>query len=136
MKVAYIAGPYRGKSKIKIINYLQRQINIHRAAEVAKAAWLWGWAVICPHKNSGNFDSLNNDLMFLNGDIDILRRCDTLILVPGWQQSKGAREEVKTALDAGIKTFVAVRHNGNFHFIYATNREVDELLKKAEKLGK
>jgi hypothetical protein len=36
MKVAYIAGPYWGRSQIKIINWLQRQANIRRAAKVAK----------------------------------------------------------------------------------------------------
>jgi hypothetical protein len=99
MKVAYIAGPYRGQSKIKIINWLQRQANIRRAVKVAKWAWREGFAVICPHKNSGNFDGLVTDLMFLKGDKEILKRCDAMILVPGWQTSAGTREELKIAID-------------------------------------
>jgi hypothetical protein len=96
MKVAYIAGPYRGRSKVKIINWLQRQANIRHAAKVAKWAWKEGYAVICPHKNSGNFDGLNTDLMFLNGDVEILKRCDVMILVPRWQQSEGTIDEISS----------------------------------------
>jgi hypothetical protein len=102
MKVAYIAGPYRGKSKNKIINYLQRKRNIKRAAKVAKWAWLEGYAVICPHLNSRNFDGLTTDLIFLNGDTEILKRCDLMILVPGWHSSEGARGELKFAQVNGI----------------------------------
>ena len=43
--VIYLAGPYRGKSKIKIINWFQRQINIHRAREAAKRLWAAGFTI-------------------------------------------------------------------------------------------
>jgi hypothetical protein len=99
MKLAYIAGPYRGRSRIKIINYLQRQTNIRRAAKVAKWAWQEGYAVICPHLNSKNFDGLTADLVFLLGGQEILKRCDVMILIPGWEQSEGTRDEIKMAID-------------------------------------
>jgi hypothetical protein len=99
MKICYIAGPYRGRSRIKIINYLQRQINIRRAAKVAKWAWQHGFAVICPHLNSRNFDGLTTDLIFMLGDQEILNRCDVMILTPGWMHSKGTRDEIKSSID-------------------------------------
>lgn len=134
MKVAYIAGPYRGKSKIKFINYLQRQININRAAKVAKWAWKEGYAVICPHLNSRNLDGVVEDLMFLYGDQEILIRCDLMILVPGWTTSEGTREEIKFALMNDMKIFMTFIRKGNFRFYPLTKGETETLLREAESL--
>jgi urease gamma subunit len=118
MKIAYVAGPYRGRSKNKLISYLQRQINIRRAAKVAKWAWKRGYAVICPHLNSRNFDGLTTDLMFLNSGKEILKRCDVMILVPGWRQSEGTIDEIQFARWQGIII-----------------RKYERLVREAENLG-
>jgi hypothetical protein len=34
--------------------------------------------------------------MLLNGDLEILKRCDTMILVPRWQQSEGTIDEISS----------------------------------------
>jgi hypothetical protein len=116
MKVAYIAGPYRGRSRIKIINYLQRQINIRRAAKVAKWAWQHGFAVICPHLNSRNFDGLTTDLIFMLGDQEILNRCDVMILVPGWQRSEGTIDEINTAIcSLNVESIFEYHHSSPFY---------------------
>jgi hypothetical protein len=132
MKVAYIAGPYRGRSQIKIINWLQRQANIRRAAKVAKWAWREGYAVVCPHKNSGNFDGLNTDLVFLNGDVEILQRCDVMILAPGWERSEGTKGEIQVAFNTGIRICEVVIRNKQIYYYQLSKWEVEELLKEVE----
>ena len=93
MKIAYIAGPYRAKTKLGVL------INIIRARKAAKKYWQKGYAVICPHSNSALFDSVVPDQHFLDGDIEILSKCDVIVMIKGWQKSSGARNELSFALE-------------------------------------
>lgn len=97
MKLVYLAGPYRGKSKFKPLNWLQRQINIYKAARVARELWKMGFAVICPHMNSKNFDGICPEENFLDGDVEILSRCDFVVVLPDWSSSLGTTNEIMEA---------------------------------------
>lgn len=97
MKLAYVAGPYRGKSKIKLINRLQVIRNIMAARKVAKELWKMGYAVICPHSNTALFDGVTPDKAFLEGDLLMLDRCDILVLQGKWRKSSGTIGELKRA---------------------------------------
>jgi hypothetical protein len=87
MKVAYIAGPYRAATPHKIVE------NIRRAEVVALKYWKLGYAVICPHMNTRLMDGECPDTTWLEGDLEILARCDTVVMMQGWQRSQGASEE-------------------------------------------
>jgi len=92
MKIIYVAGPYRGKSEREVFH------NIVRAREAALKLWDEGWAVICPHTNSMFMGSrLGGDEAFIEGDLEILRRCDIVYFLKGWQKSKGASLEWEEA---------------------------------------
>ncbi len=95
MKVAYIAGPHRAKTA------WGRQCNINRAADVAAKYWLKGYAVVCPHKNTSQFDGLAPDRVWLEGDLEIMRRCDVVVMMLGWECSQGARAERDEAVRLG-----------------------------------
>ena len=84
MRVAYIAGPYRAKNGRTVIE------NIREAEAVAIKYWKKGYAVICPHLNTAFFDGLCPDQVWLNGDLEILRRCDTIVMMHGHRDSVGA----------------------------------------------
>lgn len=91
MKIAYIAGPYRGKSEHEIVN------NIRAAELVAQKYWQKGYAVICPHKNTALFGGLCPDETWLAGDIEIMKRCDVVVMMENYKQSSGAKEELAVA---------------------------------------
>ena len=91
MKVIYVAGPYRAKTA------WERQRNIQEAAIVAAEVWNQGNCAICPQMNSANFDGAADDQVFLDGYVEILRRCDELWLVSGWERSQGTMMEIKEA---------------------------------------
>lgn len=91
MKVAYLAGPYRAR------NDQNKWSNIMEARRVARAYWMVGWAVICPHMNSAFMDGDGTEGIFLDGDLEILRRCDTIIMMKDWQDSQGATAELALA---------------------------------------
>lgn len=64
-----------------------------------------GAACHCPHKNTAMFGGAATDEVWLNGDIEIMRRCDAVITVDGWEKSVGARVEVEIAQSLRIPVF-------------------------------
>ena len=93
--IAYIAGPYRAKTKLGIIR------NILKARKVAKEFWSKGYAVICPHMNSALMNHLP-EKVFMKGDFEILKKCDVLVVMKGWQKSEGTKREIDFAKKQGI----------------------------------
>lgn len=100
MKVIYIAGPFRGKDHWEI------EQNIRVAETLALEVWRLGAACVCPHTNTRLFQGAAPDEVWLNGDLEILRRCDAVLLTPDWERSSGARAEADFALENGIPIFV------------------------------
>lgn len=99
LPVVYIAGPYRAPTPWQI------QENIRRAQSVALTVWKLGAVAICPHANTALFDGEADDSMWLEGDLELLRRSDAVCLVPGWDNSQGASAEYRLALELGMPTF-------------------------------
>jgi indole-3-glycerol phosphate synthase len=99
MKLVYVAGPFRAASAWGI------EENIRRAERLALEVWRMGAACICPHTNTRHFQGAADDRVWLDGDLEILRRCDAMILVPDWQRSSGARAEVAEADKIGMPVF-------------------------------
>jgi hypothetical protein len=96
MKLAYVAGPYRARTIVGIV------VNILRARKVANKLWKMGYAVICPHSNSALFDGAAPVQNFLQGDLQMLKLCEVIVLVPGWERSSGTWDEVAYAVNNNI----------------------------------
>lgn len=99
MKLIYVAGPYRGKTEWDVVQ------NIYAAEAVALSLWAAGWAVICPHKNTAHFGGFLPDEVWLQGDLEILHRCDAVYAMANCERSEGARREVIEAMRIGIPVF-------------------------------
>jgi hypothetical protein len=99
-RVAYVAGPYRSARGVAGI-----YDNIAAARRVALELWQLGYVALCPHLNAAFFDGAFPDEVILRGDIELLRRCDLVVLVPGWQESAGTRDEVEEARTLGIPCY-------------------------------
>jgi len=102
MKVAYVAGPFRGPNAWVI------EENIRRAERLALDLWAAGFAVICPHTNTRFYQGALPDNVWLDGDLEILARCDLLVCTPDWERSSGARAEVAFARSRGIPVVATV----------------------------
>lgn len=96
MKVIYVAGPYRANDNWEI------EQNIRRAEALSLEVWRMGCACICPHANTRFFQGAAPDKVWLDGDLEILKRCDAILLTPDWMLSSGAKAEYQFALDHGI----------------------------------
>lgn len=99
MKVAYVAGPYRAETIYEIVQ------NIRHAEAVALDLWRFGYAVICAHKNSALFDGACDDSVWLAGALELMRRCDLVVVLPGAEFSAGSTAEVLEARERGIPVY-------------------------------
>lgn len=104
MKVVYVAGPFRGNSAWDI------ECNIRRAETLALEVWRLGAAALCPHTNTRFFQNAAPDEVWLKGDLELLKRCDAVVLTPDWIKSSGARAEVEFAEKLGIPVFHTLNH--------------------------
>lgn len=93
MQLLYIAAPYRAKTICSL------QQNIADAKLMAMYYWHKGYAVICPHLNSANFDGLCDDKIFLSGTMTMLSKCDAIAMHPNWKQSTGCVAEYNYMLN-------------------------------------
>jgi nucleoside 2-deoxyribosyltransferase len=102
MKVIYIAGPYRAATPHGILE------NIRRAEALAIEVWRAGYIAFCPHLNSAFFDGLVPDEMFLAGTMEMLSRCDGVIIVEEWADSLGTRAELDYCYSNRIPVFYSL----------------------------
>ena len=98
-KLVYIAGPFRG------LNHWEIWQNINRAAELALGVWKLGAVAICPHLNTFCFQGAVPDEVWLDGDLEILSRCDAVLMTPDWKRSAGATAEHEHALQLGMPVY-------------------------------
>jgi hypothetical protein len=99
MKLVYLAGPYRAATEWQLVQ------NIRRAEALALEVWKLGAACICPHKNTALLGGACDDTVWLEGDLEMLRRCDAVVCTSDWQRSEGARNEVGEARRLKIPVF-------------------------------
>jgi len=92
-RIVFVSGPYRGDVAA----------NIAKARELAVRIWQAGDIAVCPHTNSALMDGLASDEAFLSGYLELLKRCDCIALVEGWEKSEGSRAEVALANELGME---------------------------------
>ena len=98
----YIAGPYSANE----LNTEHDHIN--RAEEVSIQLIRQGFHVITPHKNTQGYEKYEDDNItfetWIAMDLNILKRCDGIYLMNGWDESKGATIEAGYSISNCIKT--------------------------------
>lgn len=99
MKVIYIAGPFRAPTAWGIAE------NVRRAERAALEVAKLGAMPLCPHANTAHFQGECTDQFWLDGTMELLRRCDAVLTVEGWLASSWARAEVEEALRLGKPVF-------------------------------
>lgn len=108
-KVVYVAGKFRGSTHPEWgYNAWEQEENIRVAERLAHDVWTKtdGLAVpICPHSMTRHYQGSGPDDLWLDGDIELLLRCDAILMVDNWEDSVGAIEEKKTAEYHGIPVF-------------------------------
>lgn len=96
MKVVYVAGPFRSVTHWGIVQ------NVRAAEAVALEVWRAGAVAICPHLNTANFQGAAPDEVWIAGTLEMLRRCDAIMMVDGWRDSSGSCGEWLEATRRGM----------------------------------
>src|SRR5579864_9174443 len=97
-------GPYSGPTHDGK-SFMAIERNILNAREQAiRVMQLGGCVALCPHLNSYHMelDFCAEQDFWYNADLELLRRCDAMILISGWEHSKGAKIEKKFCEDNHI----------------------------------
>jgi|LGVE01.1.fsa_nt_gb hypothetical protein len=97
--VIYITGPRRASTGYEVVQ------NIRRAEALALKLWKAGFTVICSHKNTALMDGACDSYVWLEGGLELLRRCDAVVVLPDWESSSDSCWEVAEARDCGIPVF-------------------------------
>lgn len=101
--IVYTAGA------IRPMNGQTIEGNLKVAKDIALELWKDGFAVICPHANSDLPISLAEKEVSVNiwlvGDLEIIARCDAVVVCPGWEASEGTRGEIKFAEERNIPLY-------------------------------
>jgi hypothetical protein len=99
--LVYVAGPFSGADRGAV------EANIRRAAlrgvEVAKL----GACPIVPHSNTSlpEYEHVQPYSFWISATLEMMRRCDALLTVDGWELSSGARGEVNAMNDMDKPVF-------------------------------
>lgn len=102
MKLVYVAGPYRAKTVWGV------EQNILAAQQVtAQILAIDGLHPVCPHLNTRQMEGITSDEQVLEGTLEMLRRCDAVIIDGRWESSAGTRGEVAEALRLGLPILYA-----------------------------
>jgi len=101
MKLVYVAGRFSAPTAWEIEKNIRAAEDI--GAEVAKL----GLMPVIPHANTRYFHGLTGTTpeFWYEGTLELLRRCDALILVPGYEESKGVEMEREEAYRLVIPQF-------------------------------
>ena len=98
--IIYTAGPYRAATPEGV------QANIARAAQYAGAILRRGHTPLCPHTMTAGYDYPDvPPAVYLATDLDLLRKCHAIFLLPGWEDSFGSRAELREAQALGLVVF-------------------------------
>jgi len=97
--LVYVAGPYSAPT------IEGRTANIH-------AAWLVGCQVatlgvypVVPHTNTQHMDKIQDWQWWIDATLELMLRCNAVLMMEGWEKSRGARGEEAMAKKVGIPVF-------------------------------
>lgn len=99
LPVIYTAGPFTAPTQWDIERNVMAMREI--ALEVAKL----GCVPLCPHANTSLFHGQCTPVFWYRATMELLRRCDAIIMHPKWQHSEGSRLEHQWAVDNFLPIF-------------------------------
>jgi hypothetical protein len=94
----YIAGPYTphdGREETRLA-------NIRLASDTGTLLLKMGHTPFCPHTMTAGWEEVCGYDDFLRMDLEWLRLCDAIVLLPGWRASRGAQLEYEEACCHGL----------------------------------
>jgi len=106
-KVIYVAGPFRAVNPDGSPDMFRVHQNVIRAMALGLEVWLRGAVALVPHANTWCYTGASGlaDQVWLDGDLELVRRCDAVLLTPDWVKSHGAYQEQAVAHSLNLPVF-------------------------------
>jgi hypothetical protein len=99
IKLGYIAGKYTGKTSWEV------KKNIEKAQELGFQVHLLGLFPVIPHSNSAFMEDYQPVDWWYLGTQELEKKCDCIIMLNGWQESKGSIAEHELAIKLHMPIF-------------------------------
>jgi hypothetical protein len=100
MRIVYVAGPYRDPCHFQVHQNIARAIGA--GAEIVRL----GAIPLVPHANAHYYDGLQSDVFWLSGTLELMRRCDGVVVCDDWEGSVGTMGEVMEAVQRRMPIFL------------------------------
>ena len=107
MKLVYVAGPYRASDSWEV------EHNVRDAENVGFMIAQFGAVPVIPHTMYRFWNGTLTDEFWLEATLDIMRRCDAVVMACDWEFSSGAKAEKQEAERLKIPVFLSTAE-GNF----------------------
>ena len=107
MKVICIACPFWAASAWAPVSawWVEQEQNIRAGEVLALEVRRLGAAALYPHTNARFFQGAAVDTVRLEGDLEMLRRCDAVVMAPRWERAPRAQAEGVEAGRVGLPVF-------------------------------
>jgi hypothetical protein len=99
-QIVFISGKYRSKYGI-----IGRAVNIIKAYRAGRRLVKQGYSCYIPHMNTALMDGLQDEDWFLEATLKMLKHCQAVYMMSGWQSSIGACLELHEAKKRGIEVW-------------------------------
>ncbi len=102
--LVYVAGKFSAPTRAEV------ELNIKAAERYGILLTNVGAFAVVPHTNTGHprYAELQSYEFFIAGTLALCRACDAILLIPGWESSRGARGEATEMMRLGRPIFYDV----------------------------
>lgn len=102
VKLVYVAGRYSASGGRTVAE------NVEAARAVARVVATYPLLFpVVPHQLNAGLEDVGDYEWWLAGTLELMRRCDAVVMVPGWEGSRGACAEREEAHRLGLPVFDA-----------------------------
>ena len=106
--LVFISGAYRSRDGHASIDNEEVKKNIEIAADLTKELWEYEIGVLCPHLGTNmKLSNCENHQLFLDTCLKMQMICDAIVMLPDWEESKGATREKEFAEKIGQPVYYA-----------------------------
>ena len=97
--MVYVCGPHRSITPEGV------DLNIRAAETVSRKIFQAGAFSVCPHVITRGHEEAQGEEFWLRSTLDLLRKCDAIVILDGWEISEGCVREVQVARDLKIPLY-------------------------------
>lgn len=117
MKLVYIAGPFRAADAWEV------HCNVHRAELASREIAGMGAMPVAPHSIGAHMDGTETAEFWLSGTLELMRRCDAVLVLSGYEHSAGTLGEIQEAKRLGLPLFLPHQHGPAFTSLFVWLRD-------------